>query len=121
MTVRYRLLANPTRAVARPRPADGSPVRGTRTAIPAADLPDWWDRRAHAAGLQPDPLATIYSNHPTIRASRPSGRQALHAAARIDGTATITDPDQLRAAVRNGIGPGKAHGLGLLSLAPGHR
>jgi CRISPR system Cascade subunit CasE len=37
---------------------------------------------------------------------------------RFDGILVVTDPDKLRHAVRNGIGPQKAFGFGLLSLAP---
>lgn len=41
-----------------------------------------------------------------------------HSLVRYDGTATVTDPDALRAAVLAGIGRGKPYGAGLLSLAP---
>lgn len=41
-----------------------------------------------------------------------------HFGVRFDGTLTVTDPGALRAAVRDGIGPAKAYGFGLLSLAP---
>lgn len=37
---------------------------------------------------------------------------------RFDGVLMVTDPEKLLAAVRNGIGPQKAFGFGLLSLAP---
>jgi CRISPR system Cascade subunit CasE len=36
-----------------------------------------------------------------------------------DGRLQVTDPDKLLAAVQRGIGPAKAFGCGLLSLAPG--
>lgn len=39
-------------------------------------------------------------------------------AVRFDGLLGVVNPDQLREAVRNGIGSGKALGFGLLSLAP---
>jgi CRISPR system Cascade subunit CasE len=39
-------------------------------------------------------------------------------AVRFDGVLVVTDPDKLRQAVASGIGPQKAFGFGLLSLAP---
>ncbi|WP_437012987.1 type I-E CRISPR-associated protein Cas6/Cse3/CasE [Streptomyces sp. enrichment culture] len=53
--------------------------------------------------------------------ARPRGRDAPrmpHSLLRYDGTATVTDPDTLTAAMVHGIGRGKPYGAGLLSLAP---
>ena len=41
-----------------------------------------------------------------------------HFGVRFDGVLTVTDPDKLAVAMRKGIGPAKAFGFGLLSLAP---
>ncbi|MFI2633005.1 type I-E CRISPR-associated protein Cas6/Cse3/CasE [Streptomyces collinus] len=41
-----------------------------------------------------------------------------HSLLRYDGTATVTDPDTLTAAMVHGVGRGKPYGAGLLSLAP---
>ena len=41
-----------------------------------------------------------------------------HFGVRFDGLLRMTDPDRLAEAVRDGIGPAKAFGFGLLSLAP---
>lgn len=41
-----------------------------------------------------------------------------HSLIRYDGTATVTDPEALAAALLTGIGRGKSYGAGLLSLAP---
>ena len=58
------------------------------------------------------------------RPNRGSGAQAqipkgevAHAGVRFDGELTVTDPGELRDAVAAGIGPAKAFGFGLLSLA----
>jgi len=40
------------------------------------------------------------------------------AVAQFDGVLQVTDPSGLLAAVRSGIGHGKAFGLGLISVAP---
>jgi len=41
-----------------------------------------------------------------------------HFGAQFDGTLKVVEPEKLAAAVQNGIGPAKAYGFGLLSLAP---
>jgi CRISPR system Cascade subunit CasE len=56
--------------------------------------------------------------------SKPNGKsgnrenQERLGAVRFDGILLVTDSDKLREAVRNGIGPQKAFGFGLLSVAP---
>jgi CRISPR system Cascade subunit CasE len=117
-TVAYRILANPTRASLQPRLDDGTPVRGKRHAVPTAELPSWWNHQASAAGLACQEPTTRYLREPTVHASRNNDPRALHAAVRIEGIATIIDPRALREAITRGIGRGKNHGLGLLSLAP---
>jgi CRISPR system Cascade subunit CasE len=42
-----------------------------------------------------------------------------HFGVRFDGMLQVDEPDQAMEAVRQGIGPAKAFGFGLLSLAPG--
>jgi CRISPR system Cascade subunit CasE len=51
------------------------------------------------------------------RAFGPGQAQRL-GAVRFDGVLQITHVDQFRSAVLNGIGPAKAFGFGLLSIAP---
>ncbi|BFO16736.1 hypothetical protein SHKM778_31240 [Streptomyces sp. KM77-8] len=92
---------------------------------PAAD--DWWQRQAGNAGLH---VLTLRSQpvdaardrqHPagTAPADRAKKINRIHHhRVRFDGTATVTEPDLLRAAVQSGIGRGKAYGCGLLSIAP---
>jgi CRISPR system Cascade subunit CasE len=41
-----------------------------------------------------------------------------HAITRFDGIAMVTDPNALREAILTGVGRGKSHGCGLLSIAP---
>ena len=58
----------------------------------------------------------------TNRATRDEARLAKqavsHFGVRFDGTLTVTEPEALARAVRSGVGPAKAFGFGLLSLAP---
>lgn len=48
---------------------------------------------------------------------RPWTREAL-GAVRFDGTLVVSDPEKFGEAIRRGIGPQKAFGFGLLSVAP---
>jgi CRISPR system Cascade subunit CasE len=110
MTVRYRITANPI--TMQPHPTDpDKPQR--RTALNGTDATAWWTRRATRAGL------VIHTTDATIRAFHrrdPAG--PCHSLIQFDGHATITDADQLRHALTQGIGKAKAYGAGLLTLAP---
>lgn len=104
--VRYRITANTCK-----RKSHSTKVvalRGT-----AAD--EWWIERASRSGLQVQSLIP----HPlddAVGGDRRSG--VRHAITRFDGVALITDPTALRQAVLSGIGRGRSHGCGLLSIAP---
>jgi CRISPR system Cascade subunit CasE len=103
---RYRITANTCK-----RKSHSTKVVALRGA--AAD--EWWKERASRSGLQ---LQSLIS-HPlddAVGGDRRSG--VRHAVTRFDGIAIITDPAALRQAVLSGIGRGKSHGCGLLSLAP---
>lgn len=119
LTVRFRCVANAirkpgatTRALYQLKPI--VPLHGA-----AAD--EWWQRQAEAAGLktlrlQSQSLDTVHGQ----RGGRgPKAEQRIrHARTRFDGTATINDPELLRAKITQGIGRGKPYGCGLLSIAP---
>ncbi|MEV4611071.1 type I-E CRISPR-associated protein Cas6/Cse3/CasE [Kitasatospora sp. NPDC049258] len=115
LTVRYRIAANPIR----------KPGRTTRELYnlssvvplsgPAAE--EWWLRQAEASGLK---AITVHAL-PLDAAGgsrRQDGHRIKHNRTQFDGTAIVTDPDQLRTRIVEGIGKGKAYGCGLLSLAP---
>lgn len=74
-------------------------------------------RQAEASGLK---VITVQST--PLDAARGTRRQdhnrIKHARTQFEGTALITDPDQLRTRLTDGIGKGKAYGCGLLSIAP---
>ncbi|MFE1797669.1 type I-E CRISPR-associated protein Cas6/Cse3/CasE [Streptomyces sp. NPDC059517] len=123
-TVRYRITAN---ASARRRVLDGAPLVDTR--LRHKDIPlygddalAWWLRKAAHAGLAPtrtDLTPVDAFCHPATKKQHDSAPHVFrHVLTRFDGTATITDPDQLRHALLAGIGRGKPYGAGLLSLAP---
>ncbi|MFK0172604.1 type I-E CRISPR-associated protein Cas6/Cse3/CasE [Streptomyces sp. NPDC090306] len=125
-TLHYRCTASPVR-----KPGATTRAHYNLPAVvplngPAAE--EWWHRQANAVGLKPLTLqshpvdAARDRQHPTSTGN--PGRdpkntnRVHHHRVRFDGTATVIDPDQLRAAIRQGIGRGKAYGCGLLSIAP---
>ncbi|WP_086820196.1 type I-E CRISPR-associated protein Cas6/Cse3/CasE [Allokutzneria sp. NRRL B-24872] len=123
MTVHYRIAANPQKTCGR----NGDPLRGKRVHLWGEDADQWWNTRAehhglhlhtatarpHRDGTQPRP-----KHRNRDHATRNRDNKIQHNAIQFDGLAEITDIDSVRAAITTGIGKGRAHGLGLLSLAP---
>jgi CRISPR system Cascade subunit CasE len=116
--VHYRITANPS---VRNRPARHATATGQDPRPPGkisglhheAALA-WWQRRASQAGI------TLHNATATPCAYRRRDHTSgpYHTLTRFEGTAYITDPAALAAAVCTGIGKGKPYGAGLLSLAP---
>ncbi|GAA1748922.1 type I-E CRISPR-associated protein Cas6/Cse3/CasE [Streptomonospora arabica] len=109
--VRYRIVASPTRRIGR------SAKNGTKevtTPLRGAEAEAWWHSRARDHGIEPRSLVA-HDRHDAFDRSR--GRRIRHAAVLFQGAAVVTDPAAAREAVRCGIGRGKSHGCGLLSLA----
>ncbi|MEU8380640.1 type I-E CRISPR-associated protein Cas6/Cse3/CasE [Streptosporangium sp. NPDC048865] len=105
--VHYRIAANPSKRLGR----NAGPKAGKIEALRGAAAEEWWVARAAANGLA---VSTVSSqSQQDIRAKG----TIRHAVVRFDGSAVVTDPEALRAAVVQGIGRGKAYGCGLLSLA----
>lgn len=90
------------------------------------DQEQWVVRQSARAGFA---LPMLNEQLPSVSVSQQQmlgGRQRSGNGIRVwsvlyDGELTVTDPSTLLAACRNGIGHGKAMGLGLLSLAPARR
>ena len=105
--VRYRLNANTCLRKARSK--EVVPLRGT-------DAEKWWTDRAPGCGLN---LQSLISRSPgDIVGGGDPNKRVRHALTRFDGVATVTDPAVLTTAIITGIGRGKSHGCGLLSIAP---
>ncbi|MFF1932886.1 type I-E CRISPR-associated protein Cas6/Cse3/CasE [Streptomyces sp. NPDC058228] len=113
--VRYRITANASASRLAPQDRHpGSKKRGTVTPLHGEQALTWWQRRATAAGL----TVTTTDATPVRFPRRSKEPGPLHALTRFDGTATVSNPEQLRHALLHGIGRGKPYGAGLLSLAP---
>jgi len=135
--LRFRLLANPVRKVSRNSlDLAGKPFGpqwiGKDVPVPTEHLRNWLERRAEPGWSPPknsedkqcppgfrlvDPLH-IQPGYVYVNDKRDGGSGRRLRSARYDGVLEITDPAGFRNTVIKGIGPGKAFGFGLLSLAP---
>lgn len=133
----FCLRANPVKRIAKPEPGHED-LKGKRIGLlKEEDQIDWLTRK----GQQREPGQTggfeIHTrtllgedqSAPSLTV-HPEGRQfghkkiegnshkMTHLGVRYDGILKITDPDAFRQTLIRGIGPGKAFGFGLLSIAP---
>jgi len=125
--LRFRLVANPTRRLSkRSLGANGHPVKnwankggkGMRVPVPADRLSDWLVRQAERGGFSVEEESVgVSPSYVYVNKAREEKAVRLRSV-RYDGTLTVTDPGRLREAIEQGIGPGKAFGFGLLSVAP---
>jgi len=124
-SLRFRLVANPTKRLSRHSlEADGQPVKeasiGKRVPVPNDQLFDWLARRAEPAGFSVKEDCTqvqpgyIYVNKKKTKDDKGQRLRSV----RYDGILKVTDSARIQEAIIHGIGPGKAYGLGLLSLSP---
>lgn len=123
--LRFRLVANPTikKATVGKKHNPRVPLVHARQADNNhgyLGYLDWLDRRANLAGFRVIHVQDAPFQHPTRNTkNRLGSKQNIpHFGVRFDGVLEVTDSEKLVEAVRNGIGPAKAFGFGLLSLAP---
>ncbi|GAA3729695.1 CRISPR system Cascade subunit CasE [Spinactinospora alkalitolerans] len=122
--VRYRIVASPTKRLGKSEnnarrlgldektgpKAYTMPLRG-------AEADEWWSLRAAASGLDLRSASAHALDDARDNGTAGKKRRVRHPAVRFEGGAVIADADVVRSAVLNGIGRGKSHGCGLLSLA----
>lgn len=108
----FRLTANPTRAL-----PDGA-GRGKRVGhVTVAQQQEWLVTRSAAAGFEIPGQGPVVQEREVAQFRREAGRVTL-ARATFEGQLVIEDADLLRQALVSGLGPAKAYGCGLLTLAP---
>ena len=123
--LRFRLRANPTRKIETKSTPDGQRRNGRRVDLRTEQLQlEWLARRAEQAGFALVP-ALPDGDVPAVRVGameKVTGRRRRISLATVlfDGLLEVTDPGLFRQAIAAGIGPGKAFGCGLMSIAP-HR
>ncbi len=113
----FRLMGNPTKKV------DGKRVPLVFDSHEDPNMKTYWDwlhRKADAAGFRV--LTARDAPFRTASNRRKKPRYAKNEiplfGVRFDGLLEVIDPEKLHHALRQGIGPAKAFGFGLLSLAP---
>jgi CRISPR system Cascade subunit CasE len=117
----FRLKANPTRKIDTKTGPDGRRRHGRRAElVQEEDQVAWLKRKGEQGGFQ---VLAVRVAGPAKergrRQGRGSGALLTLAGVLFEGHLRITDPEQfLNHSLLRGIGPGKAYGLGLLSLAP---
>jgi CRISPR system Cascade subunit CasE len=118
-TFRFRLRANPTRRIDTKSGPDGKRRHGRRVPLRGEDArAAWLDRKLGDAGfrlLGPD---TLRQRPEGLAHGRRAASRTTHEAHVFDGVVVVTDAQRAHAALRAGLGPAKAYGFGLLSLAP---
>lgn len=78
----------------------------------------WLRRKGERHGFLLESASLTLFSFPAIKSKRQREEKGgSFAAVQFDGVLVVTDPEKLKDAVRTGIGPQKAFGFGLLSLA----
>ncbi len=122
--LRFRLRANPTRAIDTTSHLDGSGNHGKRVELRGEEAcVDWLGRKAEQHGFRVlacriDAGARDPRNVSGKIQGRKAGATITVASTLFDGILEVTDSALSRGAVRTGIGRAKSYGQGLLSVAP---
>jgi CRISPR system Cascade subunit CasE len=115
-TLRFRLRANPTRKIDTKTREDGKRRNGRRVPVRGDDLRTaWLTRQLAAHGM--NVLEGFRQRPDGTQRGRVGKSTRTHEAHFFDGLVEIVDAALARAAVEQGIGPAKAYGFGLLSIA----
>jgi CRISPR system Cascade subunit CasE len=121
--LRFRLKANTARrASERSCHSTGGALDrkwiGKRIPVPPERVHIWLERRAQPAGFRVAALTTAVPGYAYFNKNGDRGSAQRLNSVLFDGLLEVTDPQAFAQAVQTGIGPAKAYGFGLLSLAP---
>ena len=127
--LRFRLLANPTRRLSRNSPDAKEESIGKRVPVPPTQLFEWLARKGESGGFSIQKESTTvqpaydYFRKPDKEHEEKSGdegrdQKSCLRSVRFDGVLEVTDGSCFRNTLVRGIGPAKAFGFGLLSIAP---
>lgn len=112
----FRLTANPTRSVRLREGARSQRVGHVTVTQQIQWLLDRAERLGFELGTADEPSFGMV--HRARRSFRRQGSTVTISTATFEGTLRIADADAARSAITGGIGPAKAYGCGLLTLAP---
>lgn len=123
--LRFRLRANPTKKIDTKSGPDKRRRNGRRVELRAEiQQIEWLARKAEQSGFRMVP-ARPGSDVPAVRIGAGEKLRGKRRAGNLtiggvlfEGLLEITHVDRFRRALREGIGPGKAFGCGLMSIAP---
>lgn len=124
MQLRFRLYANVSKRVAAAPEPGKRDMRGKRVELRSAEEQESWLRRKGEAGgfqllaVRADRGVANLQTVPGVQFGSRQGKRMTFGAVYFDGVLSVSDAERFRETVREGIGPGKAYGLGLLSVAP---
>lgn len=112
MAIAYRLTANASKRLGR----SSGPMEGKVVALRGTEADEWWAARASQCGMR---LHSLHAQRQDDMVGDVAGSRCVrHAVTCFEGVAIVTDVDRVRAAILAGVGRGKSHGCGLLSIAP---
>lgn len=115
--LRFRLKANPTKKVDTKTSPDGIKRNGRRVPLRSAEEQiHWLIRKADQCGFALQQVVIAASGSAQVVKSNKSN--LTFQGVTYEGMLEVTDSKEFGNALRNGIGPGKAYGFGLLSVAP---
>lgn len=118
--LRFLLRANPTKRQFVPPAPFGAAARraGQRLGLlRESDQREWLEEKGRQGGFRPVAFDAISRNLMKVPRGQ-GGAVQTHLTVDYEGYLEAVDPDELAATLQRGIGPGKAFGFGLLSVAP---
>lgn len=108
----FRLRASPVRTIRSPMMHRGRRV----PLLEVEEIRDWLARKGNAGGFRLLSPPSVQRERPVQDRKRSPGPLVLQSIL-FEGRLQVTDPVLIAETIRQGIGPGKAYGMGLLSLA----
>ncbi len=120
--LQFRLLANPVRKISQKSVgADGKPLDkkwiGKRVPVPNDKLEQWLTRKAEQGGFRIERLASLQPGYIYIKGHKADNEGNRLFSAKFEGILEVTKPGDFQKAIMSGIGPAKAFGFGMLSVA----
>ncbi|MBN2377073.1 MAG: type I-E CRISPR-associated protein Cas6/Cse3/CasE [Sedimentisphaerales bacterium] len=126
---RFRLMANPTKKIDTISKQEKQSLtseertskkgrHGKRVSVPNEELFEWLVHKGEKCGFTLGDDMIIQPGYVYMNKTNEAGKGQRLRSARYEGILEIINPNAFRETLVRGIGPGKAFGFGLLSIAP---